>query len=191
MGKGSVSERRQHFRVNVKAKISMGEWAEAATDDTSYQLRLKHAELVDSLLRLKRDAAPGQLDTIERGVAYMRLLHEFVLAELDARLFVDREVSLGILDSEVSLSEGGIGFNCVPPCRTGEDVWMVIIGHDDPTQRPVRTRAKLVRLEKSSDLPFAGFQFVDLPEAGRRHLVALVMSAQRRAIREQRDVVVE
>ena len=180
-------ERRRHFRVMVQARVAMGPFQTPVGDDPFFVLRERHADFVDSLLAVRREAEPVLIDAVDRSLDYFVQLLDLLAGQLATRPYEDRELSVALEDREISLSEGGVGMTGEPPCGIGEQVHVVLIASDSPAQRPLQVSLKLVRITDGGDRTSLGFEFVDLDRTVRRHLVDLVFRTQRRKIRQERE----
>jgi hypothetical protein len=174
--KESASEKRRHFRVELKARVSIGPFDTPLDEDPVFALRTRHADVVESMLRVRPEAQPILADTIDHCVSYLGALLD-VVGELAERQQV--------AERSVSLSEGGIGFFGTPPCTMGEEVPLIIRCSEDPSQRPIQVGGRLVRLERQEDGEYLGFTFVEPPREVRRQLVELVFRIQRRQLRQK------
>jgi len=172
----SASEKRRHFRVELKARVSVGPFDTPLDEDPVFALRTSHADVVESMLRIRPEAQPILADAIDNWVSYMGALLE-VVGELAERQQV--------AERSVSLSEGGIGFFGTPPCTMGEQVPLIIRCTEDPSQRPIQVDGRLVRMDRQEDGEYLGFIFVEPPREVRRQLVELVFRIQRRQLRQR------
>ncbi len=172
----SASEKRRHFRVDLKARISVGPFDTPLDEDPVFALRNRHADVVESMLRIRPEAQPILTEAIDQTVAYMGALLDVVGALAERQQVAERSVSL---------SEGGIGFFGTPPCASGEQVPLIIRCTEDPSQRPIQVDARLVRTERLEDGEYLGFTFVEPPREVRRQLVELVFRIQRRQLRQR------
>jgi len=182
-----TNERRRHFRVKLEAKVAIGPFRTQPQDDPGFAMRVKHADAVDRLLAVRKEAEPVLADAVDAGIEYMLALLDLVVSDHDQRFYEKRELSLSFDDREISLSEGGIGLVGEPPCEVGAELPAVIIGMDLPSRRPLLTTLRLVRVQETAEVTYLGFEFVEPDRAVRRHLVDLVFRAQRRQIREARE----
>jgi hypothetical protein len=180
-------ERRRHFRVMVQARVAVGPFSTPVQDDAFFALRERHADFVDSLLAVRREAEPVLVDAVDRSLDYFVHLLDLLAGQFDTRPYEDRELSVALEDREISLSEGGLGFDGEPPCGIGERLPVVLIASDHPAQRPLQVTLKLVRIQEAAERTILGFEFVDVDRSVRRHLVDLVFRAQRRKIRRERE----
>jgi len=170
----SASEKRRHFRVSLKARVSVGPFDTPLDEDPLFALRTRHADMVESILRIRPEAQPVLTEALDSCVEYMGSLLE-VVGQLAERQQV--------AERDVSLSEGGVGFYGQAPCEVGEQVPLIIRCTDDPSQRPVQVEGRLVRRQNLEDGQFLGFTFVDPPKSVKRQLVDLVFRIQRQQLR--------
>ena len=187
MSDNETNERRRHFRVRLEAKVAIGPFRTRPEDDPGFALRVKHADAVDRLLLVRKEAEPVLVDAVDAGIDYMVALLDLVVADHDERFYENRELSLSFDDREISLSEGGIGLVGEPPCELGAELPVVIIVTDLPSRRPLSAVIRLVRVQETDEITYLGFEFVDLDRRVQQHMVDLVFRAQRRQIREARE----
>ena len=180
-------ERRKYYRVRLAAQLALGPSRLELMDDPAFALRMRHADLVDSVLEMRKVAEPELVESVDRGIDYLLALQDLVTGSLDARPYEERQLSLTLDQREISLSEGGIGFEGEPPCELGEALTAVVVTKDHPSRRPIPLRVRLVRRQDVGDRTFLGFEFVEVPRDVQRHLVDLVFREQRRQIREARQ----
>lgn len=174
----STSEKRRHFRVSLMARVSVGPFDTPLDEDPLFALRTRHADMVESVLRIRPDAQPVLAEALDHCVGYMGALLE-VVGDLAERQKV--------AEREVSLSEGGVGFYGTAPCDVGEQVPLIIRCSEDPSQRPIQVEGRLVRSQQLVDGWFLGFAFVDPSKSVKRQLVELVFRIQRRQLRARRN----
>jgi len=179
-------DRRKFFRVRMSAQMALGPRRLDLLEDPGFALRVKHADLVDSLLELRKEAENVLVDSVDKGVEYLLALQDLAAGSLDTRAFEERKLSVVLDHREISLSEGGVGFEGVAPCELGEELTAVIIDMAHPSRRPIPVRVRLVRRQDIGDRSYLGFEFLDVPSDVQRHLVEMVFAEQRRQIREAR-----
>lgn len=179
-------ERRKFYRVRLAVQMALGPSRLQLTDDPAFALRMRHADLVDAVLEMRKVAEPELIDSVDRGIDYLLALQDLVTGALDARPYEERQLSLTLDQREISLSEGGIGYEGEAPCELGEELTAVIITTDQPSRRPIPVRVRLVRRQDMNDRTYLGFEFVEVPREVQGHLVDLVFREQRRQIREAR-----
>jgi hypothetical protein len=183
----SDRERRKFYRVRLAAQLALGPSRMQLMDDPAFAVRLRHADLVDSVLEMRKVAEPELVDSVDRGIDYLLALQDLVTGSLDTRPYEDRELSLTLDQREISLSEGGLGFEGQPPCELGEELTAVLVTTDHPSRRPIPLRVRLVRRQDVGDRTYLGFEFAEVPGSVQRHLVDLVFREQRRQLREARQ----
>ena len=172
----SASEKRRHFRVTLKARVSIGPFDTPLDEDPLFAMRTRHADVVESILRIRPDAQPVLAEALDACVGYLGSLLEVVGQLAERQQAAERDVSL---------SEGGVGFYGQAPCEVGEQVPLIIRCTEDPSQRPIQVEGRLVRSQDLEDGPFLGFTFVDPSKSVKRQLVDLVFRIQRRQLRER------
>lgn len=180
------SDRRKFFRVRMSTQMALGPIRMELLDDPGFAVRVKHADLVDSLLELRKVAEDVLVQSLDRGIEYLLALQDVAAGSLDTRPFEERKLSVILDHREISLSEGGVGFVGEAPCELGEERTAVIINNGHPSRRPIPVRVRLVRRQDIGERTYVGFEFVDVPQHVQRQLVDMVFSEQRRQIREGR-----
>ena len=167
-------ERRQYYRQRVaRAKLEVGE-LQSLADEQLLTLRRQQATLVERLRSIKPSAEPALVGIIENTIEYMAALQECLATASDVAQAEEQSINL---------SEGGVGFRGEPPCEIGEVVPLMILRDNDPGQVPLVVDANLVRTHDVEGQPYLGFEFVDLDDQTRRHIVDLEFKTQRKTLR--------